>query len=294
MANNGSNVLIATIPAELLRRVPGCESGEPPLSVVSLVRREVNRNFRVETREGTFVVRLSPQTDAWLLGDRANELLLHTLAARARLAPRIGYADPARGWMVMDFVEGPLWSAPDFEHSERLSVLAETLRRLHALHAPLGGRIDVAATLRAYAALLNARSPENEDHVTHRVVAAERAWAELQRSARPLAILHHDLHASNIIDRRGEAVLIDWECAVVSDPILDVACVCAYYPRSEDHARGLLDRSGLERVSLDELDAAIHVFDVHTWLWYLERRVRFPPTPDEMAAERELDARLSV
>lgn len=282
------------IPAELLRRVPGCEAGQAPLSVVSLVRREVNRNFCVETREGTFVVRLSPQTDAWLLGDRVNELLLHTLAARARIAPRIGYADPARGWMVMDFVSGPVWSASDFSLPERLELLGDTLRRLHALHAPLGGRLDVGVTLRAYGEILNRREPEMADRLTRRVAAAERIWGDLQRAARPLAILHHDLHASNIIDHRGQPVLIDWECAVVSDPILDVACACAYYPHAREHARRLLDQAGLERVTLDELDAAIHVFDVHTWLWYRERRERFPPTTEEIAAERDLDTRLSV
>ena len=46
------------IPTSVLRRIPGCVGGEAPLSVQLLHGgRNVNRNLRIDTRVGRFVLR---------------------------------------------------------------------------------------------------------------------------------------------------------------------------------------------------------------------------------------------
>jgi len=80
-------------------------------------------------------------------------------------------------------------------------------------------------------------------------------------------------------------VLIDWECAVVNDPLLDVACALSYFPSARAHADVLLERSGLGQVTERQLAASVWLFDLHMWLWYRERRTRRDPTPAELGAE---------
>ena len=109
---------------------------------------------------------------------------------------------------------------------------------------------------------------------------------------RPLAILHHDLHGSNIIESGRALVLIDWECAAVSDPLLDIACILSYHESARPHASLLLLHSGLEEVTPRQLAASVWLFDLHTYLWYRERRMRLSPTGAELEAEHHLSLRL--
>lgn len=279
------------IPADILRLVPGCERGEAPLAVLPLLRRRVNRNYRVDTHEGSYVVRLAATTDAWLLADRRNEIMLHSAAARSGLAPRLLHADAARAFLIMDYAEGGLWTAAHFADPAHLRDLGDRLHRLHSLDAPPLARIDVLTTLGAYASRL-ASTAEVVPKLEARLSAASGAWDIVRAAGRTESIVHHDLHATNIVATANGVSFIDWECAVVSDPLLDVACVCAYYPQARDHAGSLLQGAGLDHVRARELDAAIRVFDIHTWLWYRERRERLAVSAEEMAAEQALDDRL--
>ncbi|WP_433571742.1 phosphotransferase [Streptomyces sp. CA-251247] len=57
----------------------------------------------------------------------------------------------------------------------------------------------------------------------------EQAWAELSESAsglgrRPFVLLHGDLHRKNlIVDPSGDLWFIDWELAMIGDPLYDLA-----------------------------------------------------------------------
>ncbi len=104
--------------------------------------------------------------------------------------------------------------------------------------------------------------------------------------------MHHDLHASNLIEADGGLVLIDWECAAVSDPLLDVACILSYQESARPYASLLLHHTGLGTVTSRQLAAAVWLFDLHTYFWYRERRLRLSPTEVEWEAERRLAARL--
>ena len=65
---------------------------------------------------------------------------------------------------------------------------------------------------------------------------AAAAWRISGAADRPLAILHHDLHASNLIDSGRGLMLIDWECAAVADPLLDIACILSYHEAARAYA----------------------------------------------------------
>jgi len=274
--------------AEALAHVPGFHAGDPGSELLPLAGGRVNRTWRVRTPVGLFVLRLSPAPDAWLASDRSVERALHGIAASEGLAPRIVQADPLDRWMITEFIAGPLWSDADFGRAECLAALGRTLRRLHAIAAPAVGRLDLLGALHSYARRLEpARGPAEADpHIYLEPAAA--AWRRSGAPERPPAILHHDLHGSNLIRAATGLILIDWECSVVADPLLDVACVLSYFEAAREHASVLLESSGLGAVSDRQLAASRWLFDLHTWFWYRERRLRMAPTPAEVAAERRL------
>jgi thiamine kinase len=270
--------------AEAFSHVPGYIPGDPSIETVRLSGGSVNRSYSVFTPAGRFVLRLSQGPDAWLTTDRSVERELHRIAARALIAPRVIAADPDDWWMVTEYVTGRLWMEPDFANPQRLARLGDTLRRLHELPPPDIGRFDLLQAMSRYAERVGAE--------TAYLDWAAAAWRVSGADERPLAILHHDLHGSNLIETTDRLVLIDWECAAVSDPLLDVACILSYHESARPYASRLLQHSGLEDITSRQLAAAVWLFDLHTYLWYRERRLRRLATEAERDAEEQLAERL--
>lgn len=210
------------------------------------------------------------------------------MASEAALAPRIVYATDQ--CLITEYVSGRLWIEADFASPDYLRRLSVTLRRLHQVRTPDCGRFELLQALEGYANRIGDTSGE----VVNYVDTAAVAWRISGAADRPLAIVHHDLHASNLIDSdagRG-LMLIDWECAAVADPLLDVACILSYHAAAWPHASLLLRESGLTEVTSRQLAATVWLFDLHTYLWYRERRLRMTATDAELEAERLLSARL--
>lgn len=272
-----------------LAHVPGYVPGAASVGITQLSGGSVNRSYQVATPAGRFVLRLSPQTDAWLVTDRTVERELHARAAAAGIAPRIIHADERDRWLITEFIFGRHWSPADFAAPSCLGQLADTLRLLHALPTPTCGRFDLLHALGAYVRRIQPAEPRLDSYLEE----AARAWRLSGAAQRPAAIVHHDLHASNLIASTHGLVLIDWECAAVADPLLDVACILSYYDSSRDHAPLLLERAGLQTVTTLQLCAALWLFDLHTWLWYRERRQRLLPTDAELDAEQRLSLRVA-
>jgi Phosphotransferase enzyme family len=122
------------IPASVLRRIPGCARGEAPLSV-QLLRggRNVNRNLRIDTRVGRFVLRQRIWEGPRPGADPLCELACHRAAAGAGVAPAVLDAAPDGSWILMDYVEGGTWTSSRLHASEGLGIC---LNRLHAISPP--------------------------------------------------------------------------------------------------------------------------------------------------------------
>jgi aminoglycoside phosphotransferase (APT) family kinase protein len=279
--------------AEALAHVPGYRPGDPAIETLQLPGGSVNRSYSVLTPAGRFVMRLSQGTDAWLAPDRSVERELHGIAAEAGFAPRIVHADDRDRWLITEYAIGRLWTDADFANSQRLMRLADTLRRLHALPSPARGRFDLLAALNGYVQRITAHGGGSAAMADYLEQAA-RAWRICGAAERSPVILHHDLNAANIIENARGLLLIDWECAAVSDPLLDVACILSYYACAWPHADLLLRYSGLEKITPRQLAAAVWLFDFHSCLWYRERRLRLVPTDAELEAEQRLSARLRL
>src|SRR5258708_28503556 len=127
------------IPASVLRRVPGCAGGEAPLSVQLLHGgRNVNRNLRIDTRVGRFVLRQRIREGPRPGADPLREVACHRAAAAAGVAPAVLDAAPDGGWILLDYVEGGMWTPSRLHATGGLSTQCPWLQRLHAANPSNG------------------------------------------------------------------------------------------------------------------------------------------------------------
>jgi thiamine kinase len=263
---------------EALAQVPGAESGAD-IDVQALAGGTTNATFRVQTPVGRFVIRLHEPYALDLGVDRRREAVLHAAAAAAGLASRVLAADPAGRYLVTEFLDGAPWRATDLADEQRLWALAQTLCELHALPAPQVPRLELRALLERHLAQIAAQDATAEQLLRPQVA---RAWEILARQAdanRPACIVHGDLSHANLIGA-AQPRLIDWEYAAVADPLMDLACLAAYYPAVLAHGAQLLRRCGLPgSATLPVLEDLVWVYRLLSNLWYrrLELARRHPP-----------------
>jgi thiamine kinase len=268
-------------PAAALACVPGLEAGAAPRAVLPLPDGSVNDVYRVDTRLGSFVLRVDGP--AWRRPgvDREREALLHAIAAQAGLAPRIVLRRPELGVLVTEYLPGATWSPADFADAGRLAQLGECLARLHALTVPAVAPFEPLVLADAYfaAARQGARAPAAEDlavaaQVRERLAAAA---ARVAAAHRPATLVHGDLIHSNLL-QGGRLWLLDFEYAQRTDPLYDAGCVLAYYPAAQRVVGALLAAAypGI-KVDSGELAAATTVHRALGWLWHLARGERAEP-----------------
>ena len=281
------------IVGEMLQRVPGCEDGEAPFSQELIGGGKVNRSFLVRTRRGRFVVRLNENSSGDPGLDRNRELALHTAAAGAGIAPPVIYAAPDRSCLITEYLDGRLWTPHYFTRMRDLRSLGQRLRTLRSLTPPQVTQFDPLNAARRYADIIVRSEPDEAGRIQFLLASGAEALARSATEKRAPAIVHCDLHHGNVLTA-DRVYFIDWEYAQVGDPLLDLACVMAYYPRAMPHGALLLEAAGLAEAGVTHamLNELADVFTLLTYLWYRARRVaRSVPATDlqiESAALRRL------
>src|SRR5215831_15527211 len=218
------------IPASVLRRIPRCAGGEAPLSIQPQHGgRSVNRNLRIDTRVGRFVLRqrigVGPRPGA----DPLREVACHRAAAAAGVAPAVLDAAPDGSWILMDYIEGGMWAPPRLQAPEGLRTLGACLQRLHAITPPKAlAAFDPVSIATGQAQAILERDPAATAQVNALVARTQQLALDCAAFAVTPVTTHGDLNASNLIG--PVPMLVDWEYAQLADPVYDLACLCVYYP----------------------------------------------------------------
>jgi thiamine kinase-like enzyme len=155
------------------------------------------------------------------------------------ITPPIAHGGTSDGALLTCYLsDAKTWSAADAREAENITRLAERLRELHR----------VAYDLPPFFAT---RTAENYCHLAEkaqRLTTEQRQWGrELASLARaydadshPATLCHNDLVAANILDD-GRLWLIDFEYAVLAEPILDLASVAGMNDFSAEQQICLVD-----------------------------------------------------
>jgi aminoglycoside phosphotransferase (APT) family kinase protein len=255
------------IPAEALACIPGCEGGDPPQAVALLAGgRGCNRVLRVDTRLGRFVWR-QRELPVNRAGARAvDELRAHRLAAEAGLAPAVVAADPAGRWLLMEYIDAPVWDEARLCSAAGAARLAAQLARLHSLPVPADWQpVDAVAMADDYLRELAVVAPDRAAGLAPVRARILELGATIRAAGLPCVLNHGDLSASNLL---GETpLLVDWEYAQVADPGWDLACLLTYYPEISRHLPALLAGTKLDATAGGVLDLQRQRFALLNRLW---------------------------
>jgi thiamine kinase len=206
--------------------------------------RNVNRTLRIDTRAGRFVLRQRIREGSRPGADPLREVACHRAAAGAGVAPAVRDAAPDGSWIVMDYVEGGMWTPPRLQAPEGLRALGACLQHLHAITPPEGfAAFDPLSIAGGLAQAILERDPAAAAPVGALVARTRQLALDCAAFAVMPVTTHGDLDASNLI---GPApMLVDWEYAQLADPVYDLACLCAYYPGLRRRGEELLGTAGI-------------------------------------------------
>jgi aminoglycoside phosphotransferase (APT) family kinase protein len=256
------------IPASVLRRVPGCAGGEAPLRVQLLHGgRKVNRNLRIDTRAGRFVLRQRIWQGPRPGADSLHEVACHRTAAAAGVAPTLLDAAPDGSWILMDYVEGGMWTPLQLQAPEGLRTLGARLQRLHAITPSPGlTPFDPVSIATGQAHAILERDPAAAEQVNSLVAQTQQLAVDCAAFAATPVTTHGDLIASNVIG--PVPMLVDWEYAQLADPVYDLACLSIYYPGLRRRGGELLDAAGITDANANvRLRLHAELFDSLNRLW---------------------------
>jgi len=248
-----------------------------------------NRNYKVTTPDGAFVVRVSSSGTDLLAIDRDSEYRNSVAAAAAGAgAPVIEYR-PEDSMLVIGYIEGRTFGNADVAAPGNIARIAQACQRLHSGER-FGNDFDMFDIQPRYLSVARSRGfkvPAGYDGLMPQFEAARAALAVRAAGTVPC---NNDLLAANFIDDGDRIWLIDYEYSGNNDPCFELGniagechlsrdalaeLVTAYYgkPLRNRIARAwLLGRVGMYGWTLwGAIQNAASPIDFDFWPWAMER-----------------------
>lgn len=221
---------------ELIQLIP--ELRDKVLTVTPLDGGLTNRNYRLDGKDGGFVLRV-PGKDTTLLGiDRACEAACSRAAAALAVGPEVVAFLPEHGAIVRRFAPGRALTAEDVRQPTVLRRIVDALRRYH--NGPPGaGSFSPFATVRQYHTLAQERQVQFPDTLSRAIDLLSRIEQEV-RHDEPLCPCHNDLLPANFIDDGTAVHIIDWEYGGMGDRFFDLGNLAVNGEFGDEDERRLL------------------------------------------------------
>ena len=193
-----------------------------PVNVEPLSGGMTNLNFKVQEGDRYYVVRLGDDVPEHLVW-RENEGVSSQAAADCGFSPRVVYREP--GILVIDFIEGKVFTEEDVRHPENQGRLVDLL---HRFHSEMPQRFNgypvlfwVFQVLRHYKNMLE----RGDSPYLSQIPSLMEISSHLESVVGPVDLVfgHNDLLPANFIDDGERIWLIDFDYAGFNSPLFDLA-----------------------------------------------------------------------
>ena len=225
-----------------------------PRQVAELTGGLTNKNYRVRTDDGDYVVRVSETSVGLLAIDRGRERTNTAVAWRAGVGAPVVDALPESNVLVVGFIEGRTYGPDDVRDHATIPRIAAALRALHAGDAFEGG-FDMRQIRRYYLSVVQERGfrlPDDYLALAPRIEALEDALAVHDEALVPC---NNDLLAANFIDDGEKIWIIDYEYSGMNEASFELGNA-ASESGLDDEATAWLVKSYWQRDSVAKLARA--------------------------------------
>ena len=192
-----------------------------------------SENYKVSYNNNDYFVKFCIAD--YLHTDRVNELSILNKVSKINLAPNIYYFSNKSGNMITSWINGSMPSLDDFNSSNFLNMLSNSLKSLHNLKCEkqfnpfndIRKRIEICKDL-------NLPLPKSIN-----ILLEFLTYIEYKLNKSPLiGLCHNDLNASNIILTSNKLYFVDYEYSSLGDIFFDLATISWFF--SEKSRKDLL------------------------------------------------------
>ena len=192
-----------------------------------------SENYKVSYNNNDYFVKICIAD--YLHTDRVNELSILNKVSKINLAPNIYYFSNKSGNMITSCIDGSMPSLDDFNSSNFLNMLSNSLKSLHNLKCEkqfnpfndIRKRIEICKDL-------NLPLPKSIN-----ILLEFLTYLEYKLNKSPLiGLCHNDLNASNIILTSNKLYFVDYEYSSMGDIFFDLATISWFF--SEKSRKDLL------------------------------------------------------
>lgn len=192
-----------------------------------------SENYKVSYNNNDYFVKICIAD--YLHTDRINELSILNKVSKINLAPNIYYFSNKSGNMITSWIDGSMPSLYDFNSSNFLNMLSNSLKSLHNLKCEkqfnpfndIRKRIEICKDL-------NLPLPKSIN-----ILLEFLTYIEYKLNKSPLiGLCHNDLNASNIILTSNKLYFVDYEYSSMGDIFFDLATISWFF--SEKSRKDLL------------------------------------------------------
>ena len=228
---------------EMIAKVPGFKD-KAIKNIEVLPGGLTNDNYKVTIGDTDYAVRVAGKGTAEYI-NRPAEDNNATIMAKADINPELFYYDPATGDKIDLYIDGITLHAPDFHSKEAdtyLTMVAETLNKLHKTEEPFIGKFDFFEEVHSYLDIMEKNDMkiyDGHDDVMKKFTEIKEILAE---NPRPQTPTHNDPLPENWIVKDGRVYLIDWEYGGIGDPLMDLAAFSIEVELTQDQEDTLLEK----------------------------------------------------
>lgn len=192
-----------------------------------------SENYKLSYNNNDYFVKICIAD--YLHTDRINELSILNKVSKINLAPNIYYFSNKSGNMITSWIDGSMPSLDDFNSSNFLNMLSNSLKSLHNLKCEkqfnpfndIRKRIEICKDL-------NLPLPKSIN-----ILLEFLTYIEYKLNKSPLiGLCHNDLNASNIILTSNKLYFVDYEYSSMGDIFFDLATISWFF--SEKSRKDLL------------------------------------------------------
>ena len=186
-----------------------------------------NKNYRVDTTEATYVLRVSEPSSSLLAIDRNNERINTARAHMSGVGPRVIDCLPEENVLLIEWIEANTLHAADLRNKEGLlERIAHALKTLHSA-AAFDGEFYFPEVRKHYKATVTTNGyfmPDGYLDFESQILALEEV---LLQDPEEKVACNNDLLAENFLDDGSKIWIIDYEYAGQNEPSFDIGNLAA-------------------------------------------------------------------